>query len=156
MAKKALFEPLKIEPAHIFAVDTSLKVDDAAEKYTAAITKYFAGEEMRFDLVLLGLGDNSHTASLFPFTEVLHDKTLSVKSVFLKDEQVYRITFTAPLINLAHHVVFLVYGLDKAEAVYHVIEDKRNVENFPAQLIAPVDGEFQWFMDEAAAAELKQ
>lgn len=156
MAKKALFEPLQIRPTHIFAVDTSLEVDKAAAQYSTVIDNYFAGKQLRFDLILLGLGDNSHTASLFPHTNVLHDNTVSVKAVFLEDQKVYRISFTAPLINQAYHVAFLVYGQGKAIAVHHVIEDKRNVENFPAQLIAPVDGELQWFMDEAAAAELKQ
>jgi 6-phosphogluconolactonase len=155
MAKKALFEPLKIEPAHIFAVNTSLEVDNAAEQYTAAITKYFAGGEMRFDLVLLGLGDNSHTASLFPHTTVLHDINPSVKAVYLGDQKKYRITFTAPLINQAHHVAFLVYGDTKATAVHHIIEDERDFENFPAQLIAPIEGNLQWFLDATAASQLK-
>lgn len=156
MVKKALFEPLQIEPGHIFAVNTSLEVDKAAAQYSTVIHNYFAGKQLRFDLVLLGLGDNSHTASLFPHTNVLHDNSVSVKAVFLEDQKVYRISFTAPIINQAHHVAFLVYGQGKAIAVHHIIEDKRDIENFPAQLIAPVDGELQWFMDEAAAAELKQ
>ena len=156
MAKKALFEPLQIGPAHIFAVDTSLEVDNAAQQYAVAITKYFMADKIQFDLVLLGLGDNSHTASLFPHTTVLHDTIPSVKAVYLEDQKKYRITFTAPLINQAHHVAFLVYGDAKATAVHHVIEDKRDIENFPAQLIAPSDGELQWFIDKAAAAKLKQ
>lgn len=156
MVKKALFEPLKIEPAHIFAVDTWLKVDDAAEQYAAAINKYFAADKIQFDLVLLGLGDNSHTASLFPHTTVLHDIIPSVKAVYLQDKKSYRITFTAPLINQAHHVAFLVYGDAKATAVHHIIENEKDIENFPAQLIAPSDGELQWFIDKAAAAKLKQ
>lgn len=156
MAKKALFEPLEIEPAHIFAVDTLLEPDKAAAQYDTTINNYFAGNKKCFDLILLGLGDNSHTASLFPYTPVLNDTTASIKSVFLNDQQVYRITFTAPLINQAYHVVFLVYGQSKAAAVHHVIEDVRDIENFPAQLIAPVDGELQWFIDKAAAAKLKQ
>lgn len=156
MAKGALFEPLQIEPAHIFAVDTSLEVDKSAEQYSTVIHNYFAGKQLCFDLILLGLGDNSHTASLFPNTNILHDNTASVKAVFLEDQKVYRISFTAPLINQAHHIAFLVYGDAKAIAVNHVIEDRKDIENFPAQLIAPVDGELQWFMDEAAAVKLKK
>ena len=155
MAKKALFDPLQIAPVHIFAVDTSLEPEKAAARYAATISNYFGEDAMRFDLILLGLGDNSHTASLFPFTPVLYDDTTSIKSVLLKDQKVYRITFTAPLINQAYHIAFLVYGEAKALAVHHVIEDARDIDSFPAQLIAPVDGELQWFMDEAAAAQLK-
>src|SRR4051812_38843541 len=119
MAKKAILEPLDLSFKQIFPIDTSLSPDDAAKAYTNDINLYFAGTEPRFDLVLLGLGDNSHTASLFPHTTVLHDKTASVKAVYLDDQKIYRITMTAPLINLAHHVAFLVYGEGKAIAVHH-------------------------------------
>jgi 6-phosphogluconolactonase len=156
MVKKALFEPLQIASTQVFAVDTTLEPEMAAEHYANTISNYCTGNPMRFDLVLLGLGDNSHTASLFPHTPVLHDHTASVKAVFLEDQQVYRITLTAPLINQARQVAFLVYGQGKAEAVHHVIEDNRDIENFPAQLIAPIDGELEWFIDEAAAAKLKK
>ena len=156
MAKKALFEPLQIGPAHIFAVDTSLEVDNAAQQYAVAITKYFTADKIQFDLVLLGLGDNAHTASLFPHTTVLHDTIPSVKAVYLEDQKKYRITFTAPLINQAHHVAFLVYGDSKAKAVHHVIEDKRDIENIPAQLIVPLEGNLEWFLDTRAASQLKK
>lgn len=155
MAKKALLEPLDLSFKQVFPVDTSLSPEEAAKKYTIDINYYFAGVEVRFDLVLLGLGDNSHTASLFPYTPVLHEKTASVKEVFLEDQQVFRITMTAPLINQAHHIAYLVYGEGKAIAVHHVIEDKKDIENYPAQLIDPIKGEVQWFLDEPAAALLK-
>jgi 6-phosphogluconolactonase len=139
----------------VFPVDTSLSPEEAAQKYTSDINLYFAGVDVRFDLVLLGLGDNSHTASLFPHTPVLHDKTASVKEVFLEDQQVFRITMTAPLINQAHHIAYLVYGEGKAIAVHHVIEDEKDIENYPAQLIDPKHGEVQWFLDHPAASLLK-
>lgn len=155
MVKTALFDPLHIDSSNIFAVDTSLSPEGAAENYTKTIDDFFDGKPLQFDLVLLGLGDNSHTASLFPHTPVLHDKTESVKEVFLEDQQIYRITFTAPLINQAHHIAFLVYGEAKAIAVHHVLEDEKDIENYPAQLIAPVSGDVRWFLDTAAAADLK-
>ncbi|MFB9844546.1 6-phosphogluconolactonase [Mucilaginibacter ginsenosidivorans] len=156
MAKKAILEPLDLSYRQIFPVNTSVSPEEAAARYINDINLYFAGFDARFDLVLLGLGDNSHTASLFPHTPVLHDKTASVKEVFLDDQQVFRITMTAPLINQAHHIAYLVYGAGKAEAVHHVIEDKKDIENYPAQLIKPSDGELQWFLDTAAAALLKK
>jgi 6-phosphogluconolactonase len=100
------------------------------------------------------LGDNSHTASLFPHTPVLHDRIPGVKEVFIPDQQVYRITLNAPLINEAAHIAFLVYGEGKAIAVHHVLEDDENIEEYPAQLIEPIVGEIEWFMDEAAASLL--
>jgi len=155
MVKRALFDPLYISPSNIFPVDTTLSPREAAEKYQEEIEAFFDDEELSFDLILLGLGDNSHTASLFPFTPVLHDRTPGVKEVFLPDQQVYRITLNAPLINEARHIAFLVYGEAKAVAVHHVIEDDEDIEEYPAQLIEPIVGEIQWFLDKAAAAMLK-
>jgi 6-phosphogluconolactonase len=154
MAKTALFDPLKIEPAHILAVDTTLIPEESAESYAASILDYFGHREMEFDIILLGLGDNAHTASLFPHTTVLTETTPSVKAVFLQDQQVYRITFTAPLINLAHNIIFLVYGSSKATAVQQVVEGSRDANNFPAQLVNTGKGNIQWFIDEAAASGL--
>ncbi|PMD90460.1 6-phosphogluconolactonase [Siphonobacter sp. BAB-5405] len=154
MAKQTLFDPLFINPLQVYAVDTSLEPRQAAEAYTETILKFFHGEKLSFDLILLGLGDNSHTASLFPYTSILADDSQSVKEVFLNDQGIYRISFTAPLINQADRTAFLVYGAGKAEAVRHVIEDPIDIEQFPAQLIIPVNGYLDWFLDRAAAAEL--
>jgi 6-phosphogluconolactonase len=155
MAKKALFDPLKISTSNIFPVDTTFSPEDAAKKYEEEIEEFFDEDELSFDLILLGLGDNSHTASLFPYTPVLHDRIPGVKEVFLQDQQVYRITMNAPLINEAKNIAFLVYGEGKAIAVHHVLEDDENIEEYPAQLIEPIVGEIQWFLDEAAASMLK-
>ena len=154
MAKKALFDPLEISTLNIFPVDTSLAPAAAAQKYFEDIEQFFDEDELAFDLVLLGLGDNSHTASLFPHTPVLHDTTPGVKEVWLEDQQVYRITMNAPLINEAKQIAFLVYGEAKAIAVHHVLEDEEDIENYPAQLIDSIVGEVQWFLDEAAAENL--
>jgi len=155
MAKNALFSPLEINPLNIFPVDTSLPPKEAAAKYADEIEQFFDEDELSFDLVLLGLGDNSHTASLFPHTPVLHDRTPSVSEVWLEDQQVFRITMNAPMINEAKHIAFLVYGEGKAIAVHHVLEDDEDIEEYPAQLIDSIVGEVQWFLDEAAAENLE-
>ncbi|WP_210521349.1 6-phosphogluconolactonase [Hymenobacter terricola] len=154
MAKTALLEPLHIPAAHVFAVNTLLPPAEAAQAYTTAIQDFFGSEKARFDVVLLGLGDNSHTASLFPHTAVLQVATASAQEVFVEEMQAYRITLTAPMINQAHAVAFLVYGAGKAAAVRSVINGARDIEQYPAQLIAPTKGELHWFLDEAAAAKL--
>lgn len=156
MAKKSLFDPLYIESNNIFAVDTTLTPNEAAQKYAEQIAEFFDDDEMSFDLVLLGLGDDAHTASLFPGTPVLGDVTPSVKAPYLESKQIYRITLNAPLINEAKHIAFLVYGESKAEAVHHVLEDEENIEQYPAQLIDSIVGEVQWFMDKAAASNLEE
>jgi len=155
MAKKALFDPLNISNQQIFKVNTLHSPDEAAKDYTDDINAFFKHQKVVFDLILLGLGDNSHTASLFPHTKVLHDTSASVEPVFLDDLQVYRISFTALLINQAKHIAFLVYGQGKAEAVHHVLEDARNIEEYPAQLIR-TDADVHWFLDEPAASLIKK
>lgn len=155
MARNALFAPLMIDPANIFAVDTSLQPKEAAKKYQEDIEEFFDEDEQSFDLILLGLGDNSHTASLFPHTPVLHDRLPGVSDVWLDDQQVYRITMNAPLINEAQNIAFLVYGEGKAEAVHHILEDDEDIEEYPAQLIEPIVGNIQWFLDEAAASQVE-
>ena len=156
MARKALLDPLGIRPAQVFAVDTDEEPSEAAAQYGVAIEEFFGEKKARFDLVLLGLGDNAHTASLFPHTAILQDKAVGVKEVWLPEQQVYRISFTAPLINQARAIAFLVFGADKAAAVAQVLGTEQNTEQYPAQLIQPSSGEVQWFLDEAAAGELEQ
>jgi 6-phosphogluconolactonase len=151
MVQKALFEPLNIAHTQIFKVNTLHSPEEAASEYTSDIYTFFKHEKVVFDLVLLGLGDNSHTASLFPHTLILHDTTASVSSVWLDDQQVFRISFTALLINQAKHIAFLVYGQGKAEAVHHVLEDAKNIEEYPAQLIR-TDADVHWFLDKPAAS----
>lgn len=154
MAKKALFDPLKIHSSQIIAVNTTLPPEQAAEAYASAIFTHFKPYNAKFDLILLGLGDNAHTASLFPHTTILQVEGSSVKEVWLEDQQVYRISMTADMINAAHHIAFLVYGAGKAEAVHQVLEEEENIEEYPAQMIKTENGDLQWFLDEAAASKL--
>ena len=150
MAKKSLFDPLQIKPDHIFGVNTTLSATEAALDYEKKVKKHLEGQ-YRFDLVLLGLGDNSHTASLFPHTSVLHEKKALVKEIYIEEVKMDRITFTAKLINRADTIVFLVYGAGKAEAIHHILKDPKNIEEYPAQLIHPDQGDLQWFIDEPAS-----
>ena len=156
MAQKALFDPLEIDRLNFFPVDTSLDPEAAAKQYFEEIEQFFDDEELSFDLVLLGLGDDTHTASLFPGTEALHDTIPAVRANYLADKQIYRITMNAPLINDSRNIAFLVYGESKAEAVHHALEDDENIELYPAQLIDSIAGEVQWFLDESAATNLEE
>lgn len=155
MVKEILFNPLSIPAEHIFAIDTSLSPEESAKEYAMTINSHFKGEKVRFDLILLGLGGNAHTASLFPHTSVLKDRSASVKEVILEHQNQYRITMNAPLINQARRIAFLVYGSDKADAVYHTLEGAFNPFQYPAQLIKPVDGHLNWFLDKKAASSLR-
>ena len=156
MAKKTLFDPLKISDGQIFKMDTSLAPATSAQSYEKDILAYFLDKPIRFDLILLGLGDNSHTASLFPHTTVLREKEALVKEIYVEEVKMYRITLTAPLINQSYQIAFLVYGEGKAEAVRHIIEDPLNIEEYPAQLIDPKAGDLHWFIDKAASSKLRK
>jgi 6-phosphogluconolactonase len=151
MAKKTLLDPLNIQDDHIFYVDTTLPPDEAAQAYQNAINKHFKGLEINFDLILLGMGDDAHTASIFPNTSLVKEQIAGIKSVYVDKLNTHRISFTAPLINQADHVVFLVFGENKAEALKHVVADTdKNYNQYPSQLIDPIDGKLTWFTDEAA------
>jgi 6-phosphogluconolactonase len=155
MAKRAILDPLNIPAEQIFYVDTTLAPEKAAIEYNKAITKHFKGADLVFDLILLGMGDDAHTASLFPGTTILNNENVEIDSVFVEKLSTYRITFTAPLINKAKNVAFLVFGESKATAVKQVIEsDKKNPKLYPAQLVDPIDGGVTWFLDSAAASLL--
>lgn len=155
MAKEVLFNPLKIEKSHIFEVDTTKSPEIAAESYMNTIQDHFRNDVITFDFILLGLGGDAHTASLFPKTTVLKETQATVKSIFVKKVNMNRITMTAPLINQARTIAFLVYGEAKAEAVFRVIEDKTvSSTDFPAKLIAISKKKTKWFMDIPAASKL--
>jgi 6-phosphogluconolactonase len=156
MAKKNLFEPLMIPDANIFYINTAVPPEESAKKYAQRILSYFKNDPVKFDLVLLGLGDNSHTASLFPHTPVLKEKKALVSAVYIKELSSYRITMTAALINEAHAIAFLVYGEAKAIAVHNVLEGEKDFETYPAQLVAPEEGTIHWFLDKDAAKNLNQ
>lgn len=151
MAKQTLFTPLRIPTSHIFAVDTSESPEKTAENYTETIVTHFKGNPIAFDCILLGLGEDAHTASLFPNTSVLKETNAEVVSVYVKKLNSYRITMSAPLINAAKHIVFLVFGQSKAKAVFHVLYDKKgSAQHYPAKLIHPEKGELFWFVDAEA------
>jgi 6-phosphogluconolactonase len=103
----------------------------------------------------LGLGDNGHTASLFPGTAALREKERLVVAQYVEVTATWRVTFTAPLINAARHVAFLVEGVGKAQMLWNVIEGPYQPDAWPSQLIQPVSGELHWLVDAAAAAKVK-
>jgi len=156
MAKKTLFDELGTAADHIFYIDTTLAPEKAAIEYKKALDKHFNGSDIVFDFILLGMGDDAHTASIFPHTTLVKDEEATVSSVFVEKLNTYRISLTAPLINKAENVAFLVFGDNKAEAIKHVIGDEaKDFDTYPSQLIDPIDGKLTWFVDEAATKLLE-
>lgn len=108
-----------------------------------------------FDLVLLGMGDDGHTLSLFPGkTEVIHETKKLCTSLWLEAQDMYRVTLTHPIVNQSAAVAFLATGSGKAHALKEVLKGAYNPDLYPSQIIKPTNGELHWFVDEAAAAQL--
>jgi 6-phosphogluconolactonase len=151
---KLLLDHVPIPKNQIYIMwDRDQEPEDFALTYQKFIEQKM-GKTPEFDLVLLGMGEDGHTASLFPKTEVLKEKSKWVSAYNLKDQNMYRITLTAPLINLSKKIVFLVFGSNKAHALREILEGENNPEKFPAQLIKPIHGQTVWLVDEAAAQNL--
>jgi 6-phosphogluconolactonase len=146
----------KVPAANVFRVHAEDKdAGDAARDYDQTVRKFFdlqPGEFPRFDLVLLGLGPDGHTASLFPGSTALNEESSLVVANWVDKFQTYRLTFTLPVLNRAACVVFLVSGADKANIVREVIENKN--ANLPSQKVCPMDGRLLWLMDRAAGSGL--
>jgi 6-phosphogluconolactonase len=150
MATTVLLDKTDIPSSHIFPVPVNLSPHNAARKYEKVLHTFFGEAAPGFDLILLGLGVNGHTASLFPDTDVLQEKNSWVKEVCLADQQEYRITMTVTLINKSQNILFMVTGKEKADILYHVLTAPYNPANYPAQLISPENGKIFWFIDENA------
>ena len=126
----------------------------AAEKYERELSAFFntaAGKQPRFDCVLLGLGLDGHTASLFPGTKAVGEKKRLVVANWVEKLKTHRITLTAPVLNNAALIIFLISGQEKAGVLKEVLEGDYRPELLPAQLIRPVHGRLLWLVDQAAA-----
>jgi 6-phosphogluconolactonase len=157
-ARDAFIKHVPLAPENVHRMRGEDLPEEAAHEYDAELRRLAAQMRPRvdvpvFDLVLLGLGKDGHTASLFPHSEALAvEEQFAVQTVAPDGSP--RITVTAPVINAARRVWFVVSGADKAGMVAEVIEGLRVPTAVPAQGVAPAHGSLTWFLDEAAAAEL--
>ena len=155
---ETLLSKVPVPPANVFRIPAeNPDADAAAEMYEQTLRKFFAlapGEFPRFDLILLGIGPDGHTASLFPETAALQEKTRLVVANWVEKLNTSRITLTLPVLNHARCVAFLVSGIDKAAALHEVLEGKAPAEKYPSKLVQPSEGKLIWFVDRAAASEL--
>jgi len=158
MAREALLDRVGVPPDNVHRMPGEVvSLVAAADAYAAEIRAALGVNRTRtprLDLVLLGLGPDGHTASLFPHTEVLHERHRLVAAVYVPERDLYRLTMTTKLINAAANVMFLVAGAEKAAALAATLEGPLDPDTYPAQLIHPEDGTLYWFVDEAAASLL--
>ena len=158
MARENLFDSLQIDYFSVQRWNTELgEPEQIAEDYDSTIK--LSDEEKnfpRFDLILLGMGADGHTASLFPFTKALHETEKSAVANYVEKLNDWRFTLTFPVINNARNVIFLVAGEEKAETLKAVLEGEFEPEKLPSQNVKPVSGNLFWLLDEKAAALLNQ
>jgi 6-phosphogluconolactonase len=158
MAHESMLAKVPVPAGNVFRVPAEMPdAAAAAETYEQTIRKFFALQPEqfpRFDLILLGMGPDGHTASLFPETAALPEKSRLVVANWVEKLKTSRITFTLPVLNAASSVAFLVSGTDKAPALKAVLESDAPGEQYPAKLVRPSDGKLIWFVDRGAASEL--
>ena len=158
MAEETILSKVPIPAANIFRIPAeNPEASAVAQSYEQTLIKFFAvkpGDFPRFDLILLSMGPDGHTASLFPETEALLEKSRLVVANRVEKLNTSRITLTLPVLNAARRVAFLVSGTDKAAALHEVLEGSAPGEKYPSKLVQPSDGKLIWFVDRAAASQL--
>ncbi|RXM50553.1 MULTISPECIES: 6-phosphogluconolactonase [unclassified Chryseobacterium] len=154
MSQETLLKNVPVLAANIFPMfEEGVKPEDFAASYNT-ILKEKLGENGAMDLILLGMGGDGHTASLFPGTAVLDEKEKWVDAYYLDAQQMYRITLTAPFLNKARQIIVLTFGDAKADALKEVLKGEYNPSVYPSQLLNPTEGELLFLVDEKAAKYL--
>jgi 6-phosphogluconolactonase len=161
MARTTLLSRVPIPANQVHRMQAErVDLDAAAGEYEAEIARTFAVQPPddlpAFDLTILGLGTDGHTASLFPYTQALRETTRWVAPNYIPTLKANRLTLTAPILNRTAMILFLVSGVEKAAAIQAVLEGPPDPERLPAQLIRPVAGRLVWIVDQAAASRLSE
>ena len=154
MARETLLEPLQIPAQRVLRMKGDQVPAAAARGYEWTIRKEFRGSPACFDLILLGLGEDGHTASLFPGTAALAESRRLVAANFVPKFGQWRITMTYRAINAARRIVFLASGVEKAAPVEKIVKKRRGYKELPASGVVPRRGTLLWLLDEAAASKL--
>ncbi|RMD99607.1 MAG: 6-phosphogluconolactonase [Calditrichaeota bacterium] len=156
MANEALLGNIPIPDENVHRIRGELEPSAAAAEYADLLRKIPGGIPPQFTLVLLGLGADGHTASLFPQTTAVEERSRNVVEVYVSKLKAWRVTLTLPVLNAASHIIFLVSGRQKAETVQKILaRDPNNPDPLlPASLIQPTHGQLTWMLDREAASLL--
>jgi len=154
MAYDTLLDFVPVPASQIHVMRTDIAPEQSAAEYEKILHEYFDNTPYSFDLVLLGMGDDGHTLSLFPGMPIVHEAKALAKAFWLQAQDMSRITLTKTIVNKSACVAFLTAGPAKAHALNEVLRGVYNPDLYPSQEIKPA-GELHWFVDEAAAAGLK-
>jgi 6-phosphogluconolactonase len=156
MAYDSLLNKVDVPATNVHVMKTDLPPDASAKEYEKILHQYFNERENSFDLVLLGMGKDGHTLSLFPHSAILNEQHNWVNSVFAEDQKMFRITLMPAVVNKASSIIFLVTGNEKSQALQKVLEGPFEPFDYPSQLIKPLSTELRWFVDNNAASALRQ
>lgn len=157
MTREQLLSKVPLAADRVHRMEGELDPQEAASRYESLLRtnwKLEGAEAPIFDLVMLGMGDDGHTASLFPHTEGLNEMGRLVIANHVPQKDTWRITLTWPVINLGRDVVFLIEGAGKTDVLHSVLMGKYDPETLPSQLIRPQSGTLHLLLDAAAAAKL--
>jgi 6-phosphogluconolactonase len=155
MAKKALLDHVPCPQGQVYPMPTDLAdPDSAARVYEATLREYFGGGPPRFDVVLLGLGEEGHTASLFPRSPALVERTRWTVAVTAPADPPMRLTLTLPVLTQAAAIYFLVAGSKKAHALSQVLSPTADPNIYPAAAVRSDAGAVTWWVDQPAAREV--
>ncbi len=155
MTREALLDRVYIPAQQIHRIRGEIEPEEAAAAYGNVVVDTFGNTSPSFDLILLGIGEDGHTASLFPGTEALRERRKLVAANWAPHLQAHRITFTLPLINMAKNVAFLANDESKAEVLRDVLEPSQGEDTLPAAMVRPAQGMIHWFVTTDAASLLK-
>jgi 6-phosphogluconolactonase len=163
MVRTALLDQVPLPPGNIVRIRGEEPPEKAAADYTDALQRAFGGDAVTggppaegFDLILLGMGENGHTASLFPGLAAVTETVRWVMALYVEVVGMWRVTMTPVIINAARQVAFLVSGAQKAAMLRQVLEGPYQPVVLPSQIIKPVSGKLRWLLDQPAAAKLRK
>ncbi len=158
MTREAMLDKVPLPPAQVFRIEGELEPDATAARYESTLRNQFrleGAETPRFDVLALGMGDDGHTASLFPHTAALHELSrLAVANHVPQQKESWRVTLTQPVIVEASDIFFLIEGKSKADPLHRVLQGPYDPETLPSQLIQPKSGKLLYLLDRDAAALL--
>jgi 6-phosphogluconolactonase len=154
MVERSLLSRVDIPRQNVHRIKGEIDPSMAAQEYESELKSTLHGTEGRFDLVLLGLGEDGHIASIFPGTDVVDERSALVRPVMNLQQNIQRVTLTFPIINNAREIFLLVAGKRKSSIVQRVLGISKPTKDLPATMVRPVEGNLRWMIDRDAASQI--